>query len=127
MKERINLTSGLVLALILGIILIIASSGISDRQCKKYIISHADDLRRSKQNPFILRIDSLELDYYQDATIRYSDESYSIVFWGNRESFLWKVRRDKYFVMDIPYWKSKNLTTKDDETLIEIFKKVERN
>jgi hypothetical protein len=105
------------------IISLVLTTEISTKKCKKYIIEHVSLIYKNEHG---FKIDTcIGLPYYTDITIRMdSDSSYNVVFWGNRESFLWDFRLDKSFSVDIPYEKYKKHNTILDEELISLLKKI---
>ena len=47
-------------------------------------------------------INNLESYYYEDATIRLIDNNtYQVIYWGNRESWLWDFKKDYYFTVNL--------------------------
>jgi len=83
--------------------------GCGDTKYKDYIIDHADEIRwdiELDSNYYVM--DSCEYDYYTDVTIRMiNDSAYTVIFWGDRDSWLWRHKLDKHFTVDVPYNRSK--------------------
>ena len=87
---------------------------------KQYIIENADNIHKNEHGTF--NIDSLK-GYYTDLSIRLNADSYySVVVWGDRESFLWDFRKDYYFSIDLNHRKYKGLDTDKDIELINVIK-----
>ena len=64
--------------------------------------------------------------YYTDATIRVMpDSAYTIIFWGNRKSIMWDIRKDYSFTVEIPYNRSKGKDVSKDIKIFEICKLIE--
>lgn len=95
---------------------------------KNYIIENSDKIVPRgdifTDDTFIYDIDSLK-GYYTDITIRLnSDSSYSVVYWGDRDSWLWDFKLDYYYSVDIPYNRSKGIDVSKDIELINILKNI---
>jgi hypothetical protein len=102
---------------------LILTSEISVKNCKKYIIDHASEIYKT-EDCFVIDT-CIDRSYYTDVSIRInSDSSYSVVFWGNRESFLWNFRKDKSFTVDVPYKRYKGKNIKLDEQILFILKNI---
>lgn len=99
----------IILSIISFLFLIAHYPYITENDCKNYIIEHQDDMIKYKTNRY--KIDTCEFNYYTDITIRISDSSYNVIFWGDRKSWKWGHKLDKYFEIDIPYnrYKGKNI------------------
>jgi hypothetical protein len=123
MKKLSNygILAGVISGVMMFVIMISLSSEISTKRCKKYIIKHASYIVKDKHG---YSIDTcIGLPYYTDISIcMYSDSSYNVVFWGNRESFLWDFRLDKSFTVDIPYEKYKKHNVELDKQILFILK-----
>jgi len=66
--------------------------------------------------------------YYTDMTIKLkSDSSYFVIFWGNRESKMWNIRKDYFFTVDIPYNRSIGNDVSKDIEILNICKFSEVN
>ena len=94
--------------------------GCGNAKYKDYVINHASDIREYKEgNANVYIIDTCEFRYYQDVTIRMNDSnSYTLVFWGDRDSWLWRFKLDKHFTVDIPYNKHKGINVDKDMSVI---------
>lgn len=71
-----------------------------------YIIKHKNNIitSNSYKNENYYLIDTCYFNYYTDITIRkISDSSLFIIFWGDRDSWLWNYKSDKIISFDIPY------------------------
>lgn len=99
------------------IIIIIAITSCNNNRFKNYVIDHRDDIYQTDENHF--RIDSCNLRYYDYITIgTYDDSSYYMLFWGNRNSWQYGFKKDKYFEVDVRYERSKgNHVNKDIQVL----------
>lgn len=119
--SNFSVLGGVISGIVMFAIMIFLSSEISTKRCKKYIIKHASYIVKDKYG---YSIDTcIGLPYYTDISIRMdSDNSYNVVFWGNRESFLWNFRLDKHFSADVPYEKSKKHNVELDEQILSILK-----
>lgn len=72
----------------------------------------------------IYRIDSLKT-YYESVTIRVDpDSSYTIVCWGDRDSWLWDLKKDYCVVIDIPYNRSQGIDVSKDIKILNILKNI---
>ena len=85
-----------------------------------YVIDNADKIREYKEgNANVYIIDTCKLNYYQDVTIRMnSDSCYTLVFWGDRDSWLWRFKLDKHFTVDVPYNRYKGENVDKDMSVI---------
>ena len=98
-----------------------------DNSYKDYILDHADQITKdeSDDGAKYYRIDITESSYYTDITIRQLDDSsYTAVFWGDRESFLWDFRLDHDFTIDVPYNRYKNKNVERDVKILEALNKL---
>ena len=93
----------------------------SEDAYKKIIIENEYRIEKVASNIFV--IDSLN-SYYEKVTVRMDKASYTVIFWGNRESTLWKFRGDVYFTVDIKYNEYKNKSVELDKQLLDILKKL---
>jgi len=97
--------------------------GCGNRKYKEYIIEHSSELRKNNDIPNIYNLDTCELSYYTDVTVSLIDDSsYSVVFWGDRDSWLWNWKLDKHFVVDDPYNNHKKINTTQDNEILKIIK-----
>jgi hypothetical protein len=88
----------------LTFLIAIASPFLTDKGMKKYVLSHKEMLKKEENN--LLMIPSTDYKYYKDITLRLldsADSTYQIVFWGDRESILWRFKLDKHITVSIPY------------------------
>lgn len=67
-------------------------------------------------------IDSLS-GYYTELTIRQTgDSSFYFIAWGNRESYLWNLKRDYSFEIDIPHRRFQGYDVSKDIRILNILK-----
>ena len=85
-----------------------------------YVIKHASEMRKYKEgNPNVYIIDTCKYRYYKDITIKMiNDSCYALVFWGDRDSWLWDFKKDKYFTIDIPYNRYKGNNVDKDMSVV---------
>ncbi len=76
--------------------------GCGDTKYKKYVIEHSSEIRKYKGgNGDTYIIDTCNMKYWKDITIRRnSDSSYTVVFWRDRDLWLWMFRSEKSITMD---------------------------
>lgn len=87
---------------------------------KNYIIEHSDDIRVGRDS-VNFNIDSCKYNYFTDVTLQiHDDSSYRVIFWGDRDSWLWGIKLDDYFSVDIPYNRYKGKNVEKDIQIIEI-------
>ena len=99
--------------------------GCNDSKYKNYIIKHKDEIHRNDAQDSCYFIDSCNFNYYTDISIRLLDDNlYTVVFWGNRKSWLWSWKKDKYFTVDMESYacKRKNLEYYLDVKILDIIK-----
>lgn len=95
---------------------------LTENQCKQYLIDNQKDIIKNDSNSF--NLDSTKLNYYTDVSISISnDSSYRVIFWGDRDSWKWRFKSDKYFTIDISYNRSKNINVDNDVKLYNILMK----
>lgn len=106
----------------IGLIVILIGSTpvMTNNQCKKYIIEHKDNIIKESESNY--RLYSNDLKYYEEVTISIRDNSYYIIFWGDRDSWKWNIKLDKNFSANIPYKEYKNKNVKLDKKLLTQFK-----
>ena len=95
----------------LTFLIAIASPFLTDKAIKKYVLAHKEMIKKEDN---LLVIPSTDFKYYKDITLRILDpvdSTYQIVFWGDRESILWRFKLDKMVRATIPYnrYKDKNV------------------
>jgi len=97
-----------------------------DVTCKDYIIEHSDEIEYLEVPMFedgIYTIDSCDMYYFTEVTIKsLDDSSYFIIFWGDRDSWLWKYKLDKSFEVSIPYDRSKGENVDKDLKILQALK-----
>jgi len=97
---------------------------------KDCIIKNSERLKLSE--PYSLNDTTFEMylkdSYYTDMTIKLkSDSSYLVIFWGNRKSIMWNIRKDYFFSVDIPYNRSVGKDVSKDIKILEMCKFSEVN
>jgi hypothetical protein len=96
----------------------------TDNKCKKVIIENKKSIRYDAENN-VFKIDSTTFNYYTDISIKLNGDScYYIVFWGDRDSWLWDFKLDKNFSIDIPYNRYKGKNIDKDVEIINILNSV---
>ncbi len=92
----------------------------TENKWKQYIINNSDKVYK---NDFgVYKIDSIK-GYYTDLTIRLdSSGHYSVIVWGDRESYLWNLKKDYSFSTDVKYNFYKGLNIDKDIELIKSIK-----
>jgi len=92
---------------------------------KNFIITHERNIVTEKTGDNKLYVIKFNRGYYTDMTIRMnSDSSYTIVKWGDRDSWMWGFKLDYHFDVDIPYDRSKGKDVSMDVELINIIKAI---
>jgi hypothetical protein len=100
-------------------ILIIPACQTEDKT-KDFILKNSDRIYLTQYG--IFEIDSVS-SYYTDLTIKIlSDSSYSVILWGDRQSFFWRWEKDYSFCVDIPYNRYKGKEVANDIKIIEAIK-----
>lgn len=127
-KLTSRITTILVLFLLFIIIVNVEENIFTEKECKNYIIEHKDEIKRSDRGDTDewtnFKIDSCDNSYYTDITLRISsDSSYYVIFWGDRDSWKWRFKSDKWFTVDIPYNRYKGKNTELDEKILNILYK----
>ena len=108
----------------LTFLIAIASPFLTDKKVKKYVLAHKEMIR--KENNFMV-IPSTDFKYYKDITLRLlegTDSTYQIVFWGDRESILWRFKLDKLVLVDIGYNRYKGKNVELDEKVFELINNI---
>jgi len=92
---------------------------------KNFIIENKDKIKYIEIGDYShYSIDSLS-GYYNVVSIHLtSDSTYKIIFWGDRNSWLWDYKLDYYFTEDIPYNRSKRKNVEKDVEIINILKNI---
>ena len=125
MKKLNKLKSILVsMGLIITTILCIFNINTHNKS-KNFIIRNKDKIKYIENGDYShYSIDSLS-GYYTDVSIHLtSDSTYKIIFWGDRNSWLWDYKLDYYFTEDIPYNRSKRKNIEKDVEIINILKNI---
>lgn len=93
----------------------------SEKSAKEYIMEHRSDI--TKTNAACFKLDTVYNSYYTDATIQIRfDSTYHVIFWGNRNSWLWRFKKDLNFTIDIPYQRFKGNDVSQDVIIYSILK-----
>ena len=88
---------------------------------KDYIVEHQDEIIESYGDDWYI-INSCEFKYVNDITIsKISDGVSNVIFWGDRESWLWRFKKDIVFEINILEDFSTNKNRMRD---LEIIKKI---
>lgn len=101
-------------------LMILFSSCQPENYQKEFLIDNVDKMKKISDSSFV--IENLD-GYYTEKSISFqSDSSFTIICWGDRNSFWWNMRKDKHIEVSIPYnrYKSKNIET--DIRLLDAFK-----
>ena len=89
---------------------------------KNFIIKYAGKI--SKYDSTKYHIENLK-GYYTEVTIRLnSDSSYTVVYWGDRNSWLWDFKKDYYYTIDVPYDRYKGKDVTKDIEILNIIKDI---
>jgi len=84
-----------------------------EKNYKNYVIEHQSEIINTDTTHFkIYDVDSTKTNYWTEVTIILTtDSSYYIIFWGDRDSWLWTFNKDKSISVDVPYdnYKGKNV------------------
>ena len=126
-KETLIILTSMIFGVLIGL-WIISLIHTSENECKKYIIEHQGEIKNDSSNEWwdssrtkYFKITSCDWKYFTDITIKKIDDScYSVVFWGNRDSWWWDIKSDTYFTVDITYNKYKGKNVDKDIKIIEI-------
>lgn len=114
--------------LMLFVFIFISKSVITEYNCKHYIIKHRNEIIRDSETMGLedgekrYEIKKYSGFYYTDITIRKRGASYGnsyyVIFWGNRKSWLWNFKLDKSFSVNIPYDESKGKDVTQDLAIL---------
>jgi len=89
---------------------------------KNFIIENVDRIEVLDSDYY--EIDSLK-GYYTDVTIKFkSDSSYTVIYWGDRNSWLWDFKSDYFYTVDVPYNRSKGIDVSKDIKLLNVIKDI---
>lgn len=94
---------------------------------KNYIIKNSDKIKFIKSDYYeLFEITDIK-GYYKEISIRLEpDGTYNVVYWGNRDSFLWKFKSDYIFNIDLSYDKCKGKDITKDLEIIEILINIKK-
>ncbi len=111
-----------ILSLILITLLFSCTKSGENDYFKDYIIEHKKQIKSLNENHYY--IEPTEHNYYKSISIMVMDDSsYSCVFWGDRNSWMWDMKKDRKFSIDIPYNRSKGIYVEKDIELLKCFEK----
>jgi hypothetical protein len=115
-KFKINTSITIVAYFILAIVF---SSCQSEKYQKEFLIDNVNKIEKVSENSFV--IENLD-GYYTEKSISFqSDSFYTIICWGDRNSFWWNIRKDKKIDVSIPYDRYKGKNVNIDVKLISVF------
>jgi hypothetical protein len=121
-KKRILIILTILLVLSFSVILYNYYS--DNRKYKDYIIENIDCVYKTDINGKYYKMD-LHNKYYTDISIEiYPDSSYRVIYWGDRDSWMWDYRTDHYFHVDIPYKRYKNKDVDKDVKLYRLISEL---
>lgn len=88
----------------------------TDDSYKEMIIDNASELNKIDSNTFVLE----DLDgYYTEISVSfYTDSSFHIICWGDRNSYRWPFKKDRSISVDVPYNRYKGTNVETDVKLI---------
>lgn len=108
-KFKISTIAAIVVYTLLAVVF---SSCQTEKSQKEFLIDNVNKLEKVSDNSFVIEnIDG----YYTEKSISFhSDSSFTIICWGDRNSFWWNIKKDKNITVSIPYdrYKGKNLELK---------------
>lgn len=96
------------------------SCNYTDNNKKEILINNCESLEKINDNTFV--VENLEGYYDKISIVFHSDSSYTMVCWGDRDSYLWNFMRDDVITVDIPYNRYKGINVEQDIKLISIIK-----
>lgn len=115
-----------IVKIIILLLFVFGFTSCSETYYKKIIIEHQHEIIKDRNNYFT--IENVDLGYYDHVTIRKnSDSTLFIVFWGDRNSWLWRFKLDNYFSIDIPYKRYKNKDVDVDIQIVNILNEKNKN
>lgn len=121
-KFKFNTVTAIVVYALLAVVF---SSCQTEESQKEFLIDNVEKMERISDNSFVIK----KLGgYYTEKSISFqSDSSFTIICWGDRNSFLWNIFKDNKITLSIPYnrYKGKNVDT--DVRLVEVFKKYHKH
>jgi len=106
--------------IVIGAFIVIPAMGpfYTDNQFKKYIIKHQDEIIREDEDSFRLYTDDLK--YWEEVTLHGYETYYTIVFWGDRDTWKWFINLDHKISEDIEYKKHKGENIELDKQILDI-------
>lgn len=110
---------------ILMLVMVVFHSCCTEKSQKEFIINNIDKFEKLSDNSFVIE----KLDgYYTEKTISFqTDSSFTIICWGDRNSILWYLKKDKKITVSIPYDRSKNENVDIDVKLMNVFNKKRKS
>ena len=86
---------------------------------KEFLIDNVDKIEKVSETSFV--IENLD-GYYTEKSISFQlDSSFTIICWGDRNSFLWNIMKDKKITVSIPYDRYKDKNVDIDVKLVSVF------
>ncbi len=120
LQEKKYMKTKILLPLILITLLFSCTKSREFDWFKDYIIEHKTQIKSLDENHYY--IESTEHYYYKTISIMVmNDSSYSCVFWGDRTSWMWDMKKDRKFFIDIPYNRSSGIDVERDVELFKCF------
>lgn len=111
---------------ILLLILIVYNPIYNTYECKRYAIEHIDEIDNitKNKNGYVFHYTITDTNYYTNISIRIDTHwnYYSLIMWGDRNSWKWYYKLDKDFVVDLDYTKYNNKNITIDSILINKLK-----
>jgi predicted oxidoreductase (fatty acid repression mutant protein) len=98
---------------------VVLSSCQSETSQKEFLIDNVYKMEKVSETSFV--IENLD-GYYTEKSISFqSDSSFTIICWGDRNSFLWNIRKDKKITVSIPYDRYKGKNVDIDVKLVGVY------
>jgi predicted oxidoreductase (fatty acid repression mutant protein) len=98
---------------------VVLSSCQSETSQKEFLIDNVCKMEKVSETSFV--IENLD-GYYTEKSISFqSDSSFTIICWGDRNSFLWNIRKDKKITVSIPYDRYKGKNVDIDVKLVGVY------
>jgi hypothetical protein len=98
---------------------VVFSSCQSETSQKEFLIDNVDKMEKVSETSFV--IENLD-GYYTEKSISFqSDSSFTVICWGDRNSFWWNIRKDKKITVSIPYDRYKGKNVDIDVKLVGVF------
>jgi predicted oxidoreductase (fatty acid repression mutant protein) len=98
---------------------VVLSSCQSETSQKEFLIDNVYKMEKVSETSFV--IENLD-GYYTEKSISFqSDSSFTIICWGDRNSFLWNIRKDKKITVSIPYDRYEGKNVDIDVKLVGVY------